>query len=83
MITWLARSWLSWVERRELAARIRRALPNGTRVRLTCHCKGYGQAAHEGTWTTEYKDLTDDYLLTREADGETTYAARNAIQVLA
>lgn len=69
----------------------RRALPDGTRVRLVCKCSGYGEHGHEGIWTTSwtprrmgelFDDTVDDYKLTREGDGEETYATREAMEVV-
>lgn len=59
--------------------RRRAALPDGTRVRLVCSPR-CSFRDHDGVWTTEYLDDPGDYRLTREDDGETTYAARNAIE---
>lgn len=66
------------------------ALPDGTRVRLVC---GGGRCTfkdHEGVWRTSWTprrmhdvDGPDDYMLTREGDGETTYAARDAVEPIA
>lgn len=77
---WLFAEWRAYV-RREQAA-----LPDGTRVRLVCSCQGRD---HEGIWVTSWtprrmRDHTDvdDYLLTRETDAQTTYAARDALEVV-
>jgi hypothetical protein len=78
----------SWWSRHvgEHARRERASLPDGTRVRLVC-----GEACrfrdHSGIWLTSWTprrtgciDDPDDYKLTRESDGETTFAARDAIE---
>jgi hypothetical protein len=82
LLTWLAWWWIDRVDRLETASRRRAAMPDGTRVRLTCRCTGYDPHAHGGIWTTEYQEDGDDYRLTREGDGEATYAARNALEVV-
>jgi hypothetical protein len=80
---------VDWWRRRfgDYAKRERQALPDGTRVRLVCGPRCSGE--HGGVWTTSWtprrsKDMDDpdDYRLTREGDGETTYAHRNAIEVV-
>jgi hypothetical protein len=81
-LTWLAKAWLAHVARVDVRRLKARAYPDGTRVRLTCSCRGYGSDGHRGVWVTEYKVESDDYRLTREGDGETTYAALNAIEVV-
>jgi hypothetical protein len=65
----------------------RTALPDGTRVRLVCKCQGF--STHEGVWVTSWTprrtdniEGPDDYLLTREGDGHTTYATRGALEVV-
>ena len=83
LLTRLAWWWIHRVNRLELEAAIRAALPNGTRVRMTCQCKGnWGAGCHEGIWTTEYKPEADDYRLTRLSDGETTFAVRSVLEVV-
>lgn len=64
----------------------RRALPDGTRVRLVCG-PACGFRGHGGVWLTSWTprrmnslDDPDDYKLTRESDGETTFAKRDAIE---
>jgi hypothetical protein len=81
---WRLRNWL----RRhfgDYARRERAALPDGTRVRLTCKCSRFER--HDGVWITSWTprrnknmDDPDDYLLTREGDGATTYATREVIE---
>jgi hypothetical protein len=69
---------------REHLRREAAALPDGTRVRLVCQCS---RRDHAGVWTTSWTprrlddiDVCDDYMLTRESDGESTYATRGAIE---
>jgi hypothetical protein len=79
------RTW--WRLRFGRYARLERtALPDGTRVRLTCKCKSFAKE-HEGVWVTSWTprrlndvDAPDDYRLTRESDGETAYASRNVLE---
>ena len=82
LLTQLARWWLSRMNRIELQRAVKNALPDGTRVQLECSCRGFGPNAHEGVWTTQYKLTADDYRLTRESDGEITYAVRKVLKVL-
>jgi len=91
---WLARALLRrWRPvaraRHRLAERL--ALPDGTRVRLTCRCSGWGTRGHDGVWRTSWTprrmgmlvdDVVDDYRLTREGDGEETYATRGVLEVV-
>lgn len=85
----------SWWERifskrvREYVRLERRALPDGTRVVLICNRSKCRFTHHDGVWVTSWTprrtgdiDDPDDYRLTRERDGETTYALRNAIYPL-
>jgi hypothetical protein len=60
----------------------RAALADGTRVRLLCD-----HDHHKGVWRTSWTprrlndvEAPDDYQLTRESDGKTTYATRGAIE---
>ena len=55
-------------------------------MRLVCGCSRCTLKEHDGVWTTSWtprrlQDTTapNDYRLTRETDGETTYATRDAI----
>jgi hypothetical protein len=64
----------------------RKALPDGTRVRLACQ-PNCGYSDHRGIWVTSWNprrqndiDAPDDYLLVREGDGERTYAKRDATE---
>ena len=69
----------------------RAALPDGTRVRLECG-HGCGFKDHEGVWVTSWTPRRftdarryyepDDYRLTRESDGETTFARQNVLVVV-
>jgi hypothetical protein len=76
-----------WWRRRfgDYAHRERIALPDGTRVVLTCgpNCTF---SEHDGVWVTSWTprrsgdlDDPDDYRLTREGDLHTTFARRDAI----
>jgi hypothetical protein len=86
-IYYSVRNW--WRRRFGDYARLeRRALPDGTRVHLVCgpRCRF---ADHGGTWVTSWTprrtgnlDDPDDYRLTREGDGQTTFAHRDAIEPL-
>ena len=79
-----------WWRRRfgDYARLERKALPDGTRVRLTCGPKcGFGD--HAGIWVTSWTprrtneiDAPDDYRLTREGDGQQTFARRDAIETV-
>ena len=77
--------WWWWLSPRLRAFRRREraALPDGTRVRLSCGCPG---REHDGVWLTSWTprrtgflDDPDDYQLEREGDGRTTYATRGAL----
>lgn len=81
---------LRWLEgrrdHRQHAIRERTALPDGTRVRLICGpCCSFRH--HDGVWLTSWtprrmNDIgaPDDYKLTRESDGQETFATRSAIE---
>lgn len=77
------RRW--WWARVDLPRQARKALPDGTRVRLVCGC---ARCDHAGIWITSWSprrmggdpDAPDDYRLTREGDGESTYALRNVLE---
>jgi hypothetical protein len=67
-------------------AQLCNALPDGTRVRLVCECSR-SRHTHDGVWVTSWTprrqndaDTVDDYELTRESDGETTYATRGVLE---
>lgn len=83
------RDW--WRRRYGDYARLERAaLVDGTRVRLICGPPRCTFGKHDGVWITSWTprrmndiDAPDDYRLTRESDGETTYAKRDAIQPVA
>jgi hypothetical protein len=73
-------------QRREAAA-----LPDGTRVRLACKLPNCRLKDHSGVWRTIWSPRRtgfhdtpddDDYRLTREGDGATTYAVREALEVV-
>lgn len=73
----------------DYAQRERAALPDGTRVRLACRDGTCSFPDHSGVWLTSWTprrsgdiDDPDDYRLTRESDGEVTYATRAAIEVV-
>jgi hypothetical protein len=73
----------------DYAHEARRALPDGTRVRLVCKNTRCGFHDHEGIWITSWTprrngdpDDPDDYRLTREGDGETAFAVRSALEVV-
>lgn len=84
---WALGQWRTFWARRAYRRMAARALPDGTRVRLTCQCSR-ARHAHNGVWTTSWTprrvswDSPDDYLLTREGDGETTYATRGVLELV-
>lgn len=90
--TWRKRmAFAEWWSRTfgDYAKAEREALPDGTRVRLTCAgwCGRVGDDAHAGIWVTSWTprrtgfyDDPDDYQLEREGDGKVTFAHRNAIE---
>jgi hypothetical protein len=64
---------------------------DGTRVRLACKLPNCRLKDHSGVWRTIWSPRRtgfhdtpddDDYRLTREGDGATTYAVREALEVV-
>jgi len=85
----LGQACLSRYTRLSAARLEREALPDGSRVRLVCKCPHRVDGSHDGVWTTSYTprrtkvlDDPDDYRLVREGDGATTYAHREALEVV-
>jgi len=79
--------WAQWWRQWRLRRAARAALPDGTRVRLVCKDTGCTYRDHGGIWVTSWTPLRngnpddpDDYRLTREGDGEVTFATRGAIE---
>lgn len=90
--SWAVSQWKAFWGRRAFRRMARAALADGTRVRLACGCSR-SRHSHGGVWTTSWTprriggtrpwEEPDDYLLTREGDGETTYATRGVLEIVA
>ncbi len=86
---WVLRQWRAFWGRRTYRRMERGALPDGTRVLLACQCSRHD---HAGVWTTSWTprriggprpwEEPDDYQLTREGDGKTTYASRSVLELV-
>lgn len=93
---WLRRAWVIARAKRLYKQAARRALPDGTRVRLLCPPSCADR--HAGIYRTEWSprrvfksgqpyyprawEAPDDYHVVRESDGDTHFATRDALEVV-